>query len=482
MKHIKILFLITFLCAVNPFWAQYEKKEIEDAQEEVDSVLGEGRAKAIIQRLLDKELRRTNKAYSTGDTYYVDIDFGYGKIEKKDFISLPQKIKKGDFYMVRINNINPNWYKVVINSKDTIVAQKLEMPTFGDISLESIKSITEGFSTSIFAEFKEIESELVAKNEYSYQTPFSDSIVKSFVEKMDYFESILKETQSEEQLIIELVEEHRQLIRGMVFLLESSKREVSKIKNDILQFRQERLQREPSENEKLFDYKTTIETFYGVKQEIEKHKTNAEKSLAELQKKIKEKNLFEFLEKNKFYTSQVDELQSGYKESISKFDEIKAQVSPLNMEKLLASIRYLRTDGNTFVSLPIQFKGDREELSISFEPKDSTASLQREVLPKLVFPVEKRSYFSVGTGFYYSNLRDERFSTVSEVIESDTIYSIVKEEDITEELGVNAMMRFGTKIKGVELLGVHGTFGPGLSIQKKVRPRLMFGVGWKRRT
>jgi hypothetical protein len=141
MKHFKLLFLITLLFAVKPLWAQYEKKEIEDAQEEVDSILGEGRAKAIIQGLLDKELRRTNKAYSTGDTYYVDIDFGYGKIEKKDFISLPRKIKKGDFYKVRINNINPNWYKVVINSKDTTVTQKLEMPTFGDISLESIKAL-----------------------------------------------------------------------------------------------------------------------------------------------------------------------------------------------------------------------------------------------------------------------------------------------------------------------------------------------------
>lgn len=166
---------------MQPFWVQYEKKEIEDVKEEVDSILGKGLAKAIIQRLLDKELRRTNKAYSMGDTYYMNIDFGYGNIEKKEFISLPQKIKKRDLYKVRIDNINPNWYKVVINSKDTTMTQKLEMPTFGDISLESIKSITEGFNPSISVELKEMESNIVAKNEFSYQTPLSDSIVKSFV-------------------------------------------------------------------------------------------------------------------------------------------------------------------------------------------------------------------------------------------------------------------------------------------------------------
>lgn len=195
---------------------------------------------------------------------------------------------------------------------------------------------------------------------------------------MDYFESILKEIQNEEQLVIELVDEHQQLIQGMVFLLESSKREVDKLRNSLEQFRQERLQREPVQHVAPFDYKKAMENIHGVKQEATDHKTNAEKSLAELQKKVKEKNLFEFLEKNKLYTSQVDELQNAYKKSISKFDEIKAQVSPLNMKKLLASVRYLRTDGNSFVSLPIQFKGDCEELSISFEPKDSTASLQRE--------------------------------------------------------------------------------------------------------
>ncbi|MFZ4672498.1 MAG: hypothetical protein ACOYLT_10835 [Flavobacterium sp.] len=68
----------------------------------------------------------------------VEIDFN-GRSNKGGFceskLSIPKKIKIGDFYQVKIKNINQNLFLININNTDTILSTKSKTPTFEDLNL-----------------------------------------------------------------------------------------------------------------------------------------------------------------------------------------------------------------------------------------------------------------------------------------------------------------------------------------------------------
>ena len=68
----------------------------------------------------------------------VEIDFNgrsnkSGSSESK--LSIPKKIKLGEFYQVKIKNINQNLFLININNTDTILSSKSKTPTFEDLNL-----------------------------------------------------------------------------------------------------------------------------------------------------------------------------------------------------------------------------------------------------------------------------------------------------------------------------------------------------------
>ena len=66
----------------------------------------------------------------------VSFDFRY-----RNSITIPKKLKPGDFYQVVVSNINLNDYKVVVEGTDTIFSSPLSFPTFGSIDLSSLQNI-----------------------------------------------------------------------------------------------------------------------------------------------------------------------------------------------------------------------------------------------------------------------------------------------------------------------------------------------------
>ena len=367
-------------------------------------------------------------------------------------ITLPKKIKRGDFYKVRVCDINLNRYSVLIKNKDSTVSKALELPTFDNFSLDNLTKLTSNFSSST-----------------PYATMNFDSLAK-----IDSIDS--KKTEDLKELIenaITIAETKTKLHADGLVILKSLW--------DDLKFKVYRrrlnLLKEIPEDEGGYNYEEALNAVEALRGSSDALKNTVTEEQKKYKSIVENKKAMEFLEKKESVElkEKVTTTTKAFATLIAKIEELKTLITADNVEKLLKSILFLSTKSE-YLSLPIQFKGELEELSISFVPKDSTSGLQTETLPSLIFPVENQWYWSVGTSFYYSNLSNERFSTTSSAVEDNTVYSYKQVESTSREAGISAMLRVGKKF-WESPLGFHLGFGPGISIDNNVRPRLLFGGG-----
>lgn len=69
-------------------------------------------------------------------------------------------IKEGDFYQIEIKGINTNLFKVIINSKDSVLSKKLETPTFGNFDIDILTKVVAGLSPFNITATKELTRNL----------------------------------------------------------------------------------------------------------------------------------------------------------------------------------------------------------------------------------------------------------------------------------------------------------------------------------
>lgn len=395
------------------------------------------------------------KYYSDSRSFPIIINFKERKIFK-----VPKNIKKGDYYDVQVKDINLNRYAVLVNSKDTVFSSELSMPTFSDIGLEAISTLTEGFSDLHKSDTLSIEKK-------------GDSLI--YLSKKLLVEGL------KDKDIVTILDEYEILTKRFADSLTSQARRLDALKFKIYEHRLNMFKELPTEGK--FDSDEALQKFILLREQISETQSQLEKI---------NNQYFEFLEwddvqaavkNNEVLKKRTEEIKSSFKALKDVSAELSKAVNAENVQKLLKSVIFLSTK-NTFQSLPIQFKGEQETLSISFVPKDSTSGLQKEVLTPLVFPIHNPGYWSIGTSFYYSNLTSERFSTLAvPVTDSTRVYKIVAESDIDRELGMAVNLRVGRKFKNsvrgsfFNDLGAHFSIGPGVSISKNILPRLLMGAG-----
>ncbi len=369
-------------------------------------------------------------------------------------ITLPKKIKRGDFYKVRVCDINLNRYSVQIKNEDSIISKSLELPTFEDFSLDGLTALTNNFLINSFLPVTEFDS-------------------LTSIESVDP-----KKLDDLKELIESAVTIAQAKTKEQTFGLTILKTTWDDLKFQIYK-RRLNLLKEIPDNSDGYNFETALEAVEVLRSSSDSLK----KSTSEQQKKysgiVVSKKAKDFLEKpaNKDLKEKVAASTKAFSTLTTKIDELKALITADNVEKLLKSILFL-SDKTEYVSLPIQFKGELEELSISFVPKDSTSGLQTETLAPLIFPLENTWYWSVATSFYYSNLCNDRFSSLtSSDSDGNSTYTITTLESTSREAGISTTLRVGRKFRPNGLVGAHFNFGPGISIEKNIRPRLLFGGG-----
>jgi hypothetical protein len=425
---------------------QQLKQDIENEKREKDLI----DEKYEREKKVAKPYKLSEKEYSLGTYSEIVIDFS----KNAKIVALPKAIKKGDFYRVKVKDINLNLYSVKISSKDSVVTKALVLPTFSDFSLDNLSKLTSNFNDL--------------------------NVPQQFISQVEADTLLAKNTDNIKEIIEKSIGTAQLKIGFQASKIINLKESWDGLKFTIYEIRLKSLEKVMELSDPPIDFKEAL-----TKAKSLREKSSALKeSLATDQKSffaIVDSPLAKsFLSKddNKKLSEQVDEVKKTYTQFIAKIDEFKTLISADNLEKLLKTILFINKE-TTFTSLPIQFKGDTETLSISFVPKDSTSGLQTETLAPLIFPIEKRWYWSVGTSFYYSNLCNDRFSSTAEINDAgNTEYSIQQLESTSEEAGISAMLRVGTKFGDDALVGAHLGFGPGISIEKNIRPRLLFGGGF----
>lgn len=172
------------------------------------------------------------------------------------------------------------------------------------------------------------------------------------------------------------------------------------------------------------------------------------------------------------------EIKVIYQKMISAISDASDAVSTAKVTPLLSTLISIQNNsGDTYTTFPIQFKGEQSRVTVSITPIKSEATLQ-SYTAQIVFPLNKLLYIAVGPSFYVSWLYNQAYSVSGTKIDTTTTYKLIDENPVKVEFGSALLLRFGTDLcQKVNYLGVHLSFGPGISISNTLRPRILYGGG-----
>lgn len=375
-------------------------------------------------------------ANAQGVCKIVEIDFNGREIFNNcciNKISIPKKLKTGDFYQVRIKNINQNLFLININNADTVLSTKSKTPTFADINLslptmdasETQKASIEG----IRGIFKELSIIFLKNNQ---------SIIDFNKNVFDVFNDI-------------------DLLKGKI----NKVRLKSNLLNGITT---------TTPNDSDFE-KYALE-FNDIFERLKK--LNAAAALTY-------KNYLKQTEKYRDLISGDDKYKEADNTIRSNFAEIQKNIGTLResisadktFDYLFTLVTISNNSKGDYYSLPLQFSGEQTRLLVSITPRDAKYNLQ-SYSTQIIFPLVPQKYNVTGISYYCSRLTDEEYSIEKP---TDTTYRYSFHSGTEGEGGLAASYRAGIKLPNCHWLGFHASIGAGMSISKKIRPRILLGGG-----
>ena len=367
-------------------------------------------------------------------------------------------IGSGDFFRLRIENVNTYLYDVSVVNEDIYRDQELpesllELVDFGGLksALSNLNSVSEVVRT------------FVPESETSGLRPTDLENVKT----PDELASYLKRTEGRYAIFYEELGRIHQ-DAGVLFTAAVD-----------MQRRMSTLQIEASEA-----YPTEEEVASAL-QSFKEVKGRAETQESILQN----------------YYQNFTAITEGLKSVISKDTDLKASVASIKNthEGLIKANRVLSEQfsaesyseftaamlaisnnlGRSYTTLPLQRYGDVNELVITLKPRDKNTKLSGYTTTLRIPDIEK-SFWGVSSGFYLTDNPERNLSIVERFENGEARYDFIEEDTASPELGINAMIRYGRRFGDVLDTPAfwHLGFGAGLSIDQKFKPRLMAGGGF----
>ncbi len=356
------------------------------------------------------------------------------------------KIKVGDFYQIQILNINQNLYKVSINSADTSSSKPQTTPTFGSLELDVLAKVIAGISPL-------------------NTTTLVNPNINSFTKSQPIGKAKFKFDLNDQIKICNVI---RNTVDVDVKQIDDFKLKVYKERLNALQL---------SNTTNSLDFAQALKTIENIRKELKNAQKMAEES-RNLYEKFSTDNK-KTIDDDPDLTAKDREIKDSYDKSITTLTEAFASVSADKVNELLSMLVLLENNkDNVYTSLPFQFMGEQAKVTISIVPRSDTYNLS-SYSTQLIFPSRLKPYTVVGLSFYGTTLRDDAYSTVETPTSANSsVFSIKQEEDNKVELGIAALLRVGTKFSTNSNFGVHVSFGPGVSITTKIKPRLLLGGGF----
>lgn len=392
-----------------------------------------------------------------------------------------EELKQGDFYQISVENINQNIYRVFVTKADSFYSPALTIPTFASMGLGSLSDLLAqlkdaGGAISLFpmenstiSDPNKISSE---KNKKLKGNSNSRS-AKIKVDK-ELTEDIL------ERQIISRINLFEKVLNNSFGELQDSKKAIGQFNDlSVLFYFQYFLLDNPVKGRvNLSNRSYTLSELIQKFQEIKSSLYNIEKKMQDSFNyyKINTNKWYAYIQKNPNFKSKDSLLRLTVREIQSVVSTTYDSMSTKKLSQFLSSIIELENNvSNSYTSMPLQFQSERNELNFSIIPIDTNKYPSYRTTYKL--PLSAKHFLAVSSGFYWSSLQDENYSILPAKSGSDTTYSLIKEDASARgEMGMKATLVVGERI--CKHWYFQGEIGPGVSINKTPKPRLLLGGGF----
>ncbi len=400
-----------------------------------------------------------------GQTKKVIINF---KDKSIDSLQNLEKLGRGETYQIQIDSINLNLYKVTINNMDSTIETPLAFPFFSSFSNDALS----GLLAKLSALGDKVGPVIVPTPRESLKMVQRDGVEVSG--KMLWPEDMVINQPSELEMVL-----FEKLLNTELNIIALFKNDIDNFcyhlhnyllsytvlykKSDLYTALKSDFTSIASILDSIKDYRKKIDTILReVVNDYYFYDLNVSKYRLEINK-------------NKGLKERDSLLRVSYWEFLKVIDSASSKMDSKFSTDIMKTIISLDNNASeTFVSLPLQFTGDKTDLTITISPKDATSNLP-EFSTRYIFPIKKSTFYGVSSSFFMTNMHDSAYS-VQTKIGIDTTYSLIPETPGRFQFGFSAMFKFGMRVNSNNFfqLGI----GPGITITDKIKPRLLAGLGY----
>jgi|GEM_PF-2750706 len=419
---------------------------------DVSGIRSKCRYKEVFTIWYDKVSKKDTSLYSSTFNRVRVLSLNF---KEKSFSGLEQleKLRQGDLYRLKIDSINMNLYKIILDKKDTIISSDVTFPTFDLVNLGGVDELLNKLLNKAFAQ--SISEPLMPSDSGLYSDVYGSIIVYK-----DTLDSINREISTIKYAVDSLTLEIRK--KMISYAVESSgANHYQKLSKDI----------------KLDSIIIRIDT-------LRKNLRTSMISISELATKYDKyaagQGIKDTIRGDSTLKKTDKDLRTLFAESISFAEKLYENINAGKVSAWIEALVYKENNaGFTYLSLPQQLNGDRAMLTISIVPQDEKSGLQ-SYHTVLHFPQKKPFYVGAGMSFYASGLTSPAYSVSATAIDSTrTDYRIVEEDGVKTEVGVTALLHFGWKplYRRADWWSLNMVTGPALSLSNPVKPRIVIGGG-----
>lgn len=375
------------------------------------------------------------------------IDF-----EKKRIEAFPEKLKKGDFYFLKIKNINMNLYNVNYEPKDSVELSKINYITFEAVPLKGFSNLISSFD---FSKFEQQDEKGLKFDQKTLIVGFDEMI-----EDMDL--SSIEDTLLAYKWYIKIANNQ----------LTSIHKKTNELGKSIEQLSISYLDEDNQKRSIDLAAKYTTSYILEESEKIQHQLTFFENKIDELEKKYES-----FYKRHKFNIDKKDHkaITESIKGLLESQSEIYESIDPDKVNEWLTTITLLANNADgEYQSLPIQLKGDYTNFSITITSKKDEFGMPNY---ETEFRIPNFSNWFIGTGasLYRSTLSDKGYSIITSPKDSVTTNYLIDDRKLpSHEFGFSTTINFGYELKSI---GFHVSVGPAISLSNPGKARFLTGVG-----
>ena len=406
-----------------------------------------------------------------GQSAPAELEFNFETKRFTDSDKL-KNLKRGDWYCLKITNINMNLYKISADKSDSIIKSDLKTPGFDLFNVDVLTKIAGGLSSFGTSASLLINNAMDARD-------MNLVIESDFLDAAKFSSEILPGANGD--IIKTRMNEEKKVIEGFLDRLTAIKTEIDGINYNVAKY----LLASKVESNTSANY-TTLQNskfdFAAALTKIEDLRKRIRDAIDESGKK--KSDYMAFYENNKAkidgdpsYKENDGKIKDAYSAINKSGEEAMASISADKANQLLSAI--VLQDNNkafTYTSFPQQFNGDAGSLKITIAPRSEDLKLQT-YSTEIKFPKASVNYAGLGLSFYGSGLFDEAYSVKITKVDTIVYDSLVSEDPEQMEFGTAIILRYGWKLGQRSPVGLHLSFGPALSLTNKVKARIVFGGG-----